>query len=69
MLGVYANKLSLFKRVLSQKRADKNKIYSLYEPHVSCISKGKAHKPYEFDNKVSVLLTQRTCVIVGAESF
>jgi IS5 family transposase len=69
MLGVYANKLSLFKRVLSQKRADKNKIYSLHEPHVSCISKGKAHKPYEFDNKVSVLLTQRTCVIVGAESF
>ena len=41
----------LIKGVLTQKRYDKNKIYSLYEPEVSCISKGKAHKKYEFGAK------------------
>jgi IS5 family transposase len=33
---------------LSQKRHDKNKIYSIRAPEVECISKGKAHKKYEF---------------------
>ncbi len=36
-------------RVVSQKRKgkDKDKIYSLHEPKVSCIAKGKAHNKYE----------------------
>jgi len=38
-------------RVLTQKRDDSNKIYSLHEPGVLCIAKGKEHKPYEFGNK------------------
>ena len=37
-----------------QERSDKNKLYSLHEPHVVCIAKGKAHKKYEFGSKVSV---------------
>jgi len=37
-------------------RFDKNKIYSVHEPEVECISKGKAGKKYEFGNKVSVAL-------------
>jgi len=40
--------LGLAERLLKQKRTDKNKLYSLHEPEVSCISKGKSHKPYEF---------------------
>ena len=65
----YQNKLDLFKKVLAQKRNDTNKIYSLHEPEVQCISKGKEHKKYEFGNKVSIVHTQHTGVIVGAKSF
>jgi IS5 family transposase len=65
----FSEELSLFKLVLNQKRSDTNKIYSLHEPHVQCISKGKDHKKYEFGNKVSLLKTKTTGVIVGALSF
>jgi IS5 family transposase len=34
-----------------------------------CISKGKEHKKYEFGNKVSIVHTQNTGVIVGALGF
>ena len=62
----YAVELDLFQRVLRQKRQDKNKVYSLHEPEVVCISKGKEHKKYEFGSKVSITLTQNTGVIIGA---
>ena len=65
----YSSEIELFKRVLGQKRADRNKIYSLHEPDVQCISKGKEHKKYEFGNKVSIVYTQNTGVIVGAMGF
>lgn len=65
----YAEEIDLFKRVLAQKRADKNKVYSLHEPDVQCISKGKEHKKYEFGNKASIICTQNTGVIVGAMGF
>jgi len=68
-LEKWGSDLLLFKQVLSQKRADTNKIYSLHEPHVKCFNKGKEHKKYEFGSKVSILVTQRTGVIVGALNF
>lgn len=68
-LAHYGNDLQLFKRVLAQKRGDSHKIYSLHEPHVKCMSKGKDHKKYEFGTKASIAVTQRTGVIVGAFSF
>ena len=37
----YDSLLDLFERVLSQKRNSPGKIYSLHEPEVQCISKGK----------------------------
>jgi IS5 family transposase len=67
--SLHQNNLNLFKKVLAQKRNDTGKIYSLHEPEVQCISKGKEHKKYEFGNKVSVVYTQNTGVIVGAKSF
>ena len=67
--SVYASDLELFNRILAQKRNDNNKVYSLHEPDVNCISKGKEHKKYEFGNKVSITVTQTTGVIVGALSF
>lgn len=58
--------LTLFKKVLAQKRDDTQKIYSLHEPFVQCISKGKEHKKYEFGSKVSIIKTKNTGVIIGA---
>ena len=57
--------LELYKKVLAQKRSDKDKIYSLHEPETCCISKGKEHKKYEFGNKASFVKTS-SGVIVGA---
>ena len=68
-LQKWGTDLSLFKQVLQQKRSDSNKIYSLHEPDVKCFSKGKEHKKYEFGSKVSILVTQKTGVIVGALNF
>lgn len=65
----YQSELELYKRVLNQKKDDKHKVYSLHEPEVECISKGKEAKKYEFGNKVSIITTQSTGVIVGAMSF
>lgn len=62
----YAGELALFGRVLNQKKKDKNKIYSLHEPDVKCISKGKEHKKYEFGSKVSITVTRNSGVIIGA---
>ncbi len=60
--------LSIAKRIYKQKRTDKNKVYSVHEPHVECISKGKAHKRYEFGCKVSIASTSRGGWIVGAKA-
>jgi len=68
-LNKWGQDLDLFERVLAQKRGDSNKVYSLHEPEVKCYTKGKEHKRFEFGSKVSVLVTQRTGVIVGALNF
>ena len=60
--------LSVAERVLSQKKNDKNKIYSLHEPHVYCLSKGKEQKKYEFGAKASVVVGKTRGVILGAYS-
>jgi IS5 family transposase len=44
-------------RLRDQKKKDSKKIYSLVEPDVQCISKGKAHKRYEFGQKISLATT------------
>jgi IS5 family transposase len=56
------------KRLLEQKRHDRNKIYSLHAPEVECIAKGKAHKKYEFGCRVSVVTTSRDNWVVGIEA-
>lgn len=68
-LGTYLPMLKLFQRVLSQKRGDTDKIYSLHEPNVKCYSKGKEHKKFEFGSKASVLIDQASGIIMGALNF
>jgi transposase, IS5 family len=53
-------------RIYRQKRNDKNKVYSVHAPEVHCISKGKAHKRYEFGCKVSVAATSKGGWFIGA---
>jgi len=42
--GACTGELELYKKVLAQESNGKNKIYSLHEPEVYCMAKGKAHK-------------------------
>ena len=68
-LNKHEMSLSLFGKVLAQKRNDTDKIYSLHEPQVKCYTKGKEHKKFEFGSKASFLITQKSGVIVGAMNF
>lgn len=56
-------------RIRAQQPKDKNKLYALHAPEVECIGKGKARKPYEFGVKVSVAITARQGLMVGARAF
>jgi len=56
-------------RIRTQQPKDKHKVYALHAPEVECIGKGKARKPYEFGVKVSVAVTHRQGLMVGARSF
>jgi transposase, IS5 family len=58
--------LGLCRRILAQKRHDTDKIYSLHEPHVYCLAKGKAHKEYEFGAKAALVVGKKHGVILGA---
>ena len=68
-LLTYAQDIEIYKRILSQEKKSKNKIYSIHEPQVYCISKGKDHKKYEFGSKSSIVMTKNSGIIVGAVSF
>lgn len=65
----YANDLKLYRRVIQQRKDDKNKIYSLHKPFTCCIAKGKMHKPYEFGNKIGLMVNPKSLVILAIESF
>ncbi len=67
--SVFLEPLSLARRILSQSRHDKNKLYSIHAPEVECIAKGKAHKKYEFGCKVSVVATSKECFIMGMKAY
>lgn len=67
--GKLAKLLETAHQIHLQQRHDKNKIYSVHEPEVECIAKGKAGRQYEFGNKVSVAVSSRGGWFVGARSF
>ena len=66
---VLKEQLTLAKDLLQQRRDSKNKIYSIHEPQVECIAKGKAHQRYEFGCKVGFSVTAKGNWIVGAKAF
>ena len=66
--AAFAKSMAVTKRLLDQQRHDKQKLYALHAPEVECIAKGKAHKRYEFGVKVSIATTNRSNLVVGAQS-
>ncbi|MGH8545971.1 MAG: IS5 family transposase, partial [Gammaproteobacteria bacterium] len=66
--ATFAEPLALSKRLLAQQRQDKNKLYAMHAPEVECIAKGKVPKRYEFGVKVSIATTNRSNLVVGAQS-
>jgi IS5 family transposase len=44
------------------------KLYSLHEPHVEAIAKGKVHKRFEYGVKVSVTSTRRGGFVLGCKA-
>jgi IS5 family transposase len=67
--NAFEKSLSNCLKAINQKRDDKNKIYSLIEPSVSCIAKGKPHKPYEFGSKAGIAMELLSGVILAVMSF
>lgn len=65
----FAQLLGLVERLLAQKPDDNNKLYALHAPEVVCISKGKAHKRYEFGCKVGIAATNREGLFIAAMAF
>ena len=68
ILKEYEEDFALYEKVLSQKKTDKNKIYSLHEPQVYCMAKGKDHKAYEYGSKATIVSTVKRGIIVAAVS-
>ena len=64
-----ATLLERAERIRTQQRNTNNKLYALHAPEVECISKGKARNPYEFGVKVSLAVTHKQGLMVGARSF
>jgi len=61
--------LGLAHRILMQEKNSKDKVYSVHEPQVECIAKGKAHQRYEFGNKAGLVTSAKKNWILGALGF
>ena len=63
--------MELYTKAVTQKRNDTDKVYSLHKPFTRCIAKGKAHKQYEFGNKVGLVTTSNKGkkIILGIKAF
>jgi IS5 family transposase len=69
VLPTYFDQLAFYQDVLNQQKSDKYKVYSLHKPFTACIAKGKAHKQYEFGNKIGLMINPKNLVILGIEAF
>ena len=65
----YKKQLEIYERILAQERLTKDKIYSIHKPYTTCIAKGKAGTPYEFGNKVGMITTAHTRIVIAIKAF
>lgn len=68
-LAAYKQPMDLYWKLITQQRSDSDKVYSLHKPFTACIAKGKAHKKYEFGNKVGLMTHPTRRVILAIKSF
>ncbi len=68
---IFKDELEKAHRLLTQTKTAKNKLYSLHEPDVECIAKGKARVRYEFGCKVGFTTTNKKGkdFILGSSAF
>jgi IS5 family transposase len=59
--------IDLANKLLIQEKNTLHKIYSLHEPEVQCMAKGKAHIRYEFGQKAAVVKTNSRNWVVNVE--
>jgi IS5 family transposase len=64
-----ASLLMVLNKAINQEKNDKHKIYSIHEPQVQCIAKGKKNKKFEFGSKVSLVVSKNKGIILGALNF
>jgi IS5 family transposase len=69
ILKDYEEVFRIYLKALTQERNTKDKIYSLHEPQVACIAKGKSGKNYEFGTKVAVVRGRKTGIISSIKRF
>lgn len=60
--------LKMSQRLIEQEVESANKLYSLHEPQTYCISKGKAHKRYEYGCKVSLVITHKQGLVLSSQA-
>ena len=65
----YEPQMDVYWKAITQQRSDSEKVYSLHKPFTACIAKGKAHKKYEFGNKVGLISHPARRVILAIKSF
>lgn len=68
-LEKYWEEILLYQQILNQNKQDKDKIYSIHKPFTACIAKGKAHKQYEFGNKVGLMINPKNLVVIAVKSY
>jgi IS5 family transposase len=61
LFETYQKDFLFYQQVLAQQPKDKNKIYSLHEPDVYVIAKGKDHKRF-----LESLKSDLRCLIIGS---
>jgi IS5 family transposase len=66
---IFVESMSNYRKAVNQKKNDGHKIYSIYEPDVACIAKGKSHAKYEFGCKVSFVIGMDHKIILGVTAF
>jgi IS5 family transposase len=66
---LFTDCMSTYRKAVNQAKNDKNKIYSIFEPHVACIPKGKAHVKYEFGAKTSLVIGREKKIVLGVSTF
>ena len=55
------------RRLLNQDKTSKNKVYSIHEPHVYCVSKGKKRRRFEFGCKLSLVVDLYSGVVLSSK--